>query len=100
VAIRGRVSERAGPLGGPGRGCRAVGVGQRQQLGVGRGGFGRFGGVVDLQGGVRDGVVGGEQSFEVAAQAVAVGTGLDEHVRGQCGLAGGDLPDVQVGAPR
>jgi len=43
-----------------------------------------------------DGVVAAEELFEGAAQRVAVAARAGQDVRGQGGLAGGDLPDVQV----
>ncbi|GAA3899764.1 hypothetical protein GCM10023084_60290 [Streptomyces lacrimifluminis] len=53
-----------------------------------------FLGVVDLERGVGDAVVVLEEFLRVAADGVAVAARLDQDVRGEGGLAGGDLPDM------
>ena len=52
--------------------------------------------VVDLQGGVGDAVLAGEEVFEVAAPGVAVLVLADEDVGGEGREAGCDLPYVEV----
>src|SRR3954462_3244181 len=52
--------------------------------------------VVDLQGGVLNPESPGQAGLEPAADAVAVLAPADEHVGGESGKAGADLPDVQV----
>src|SRR5918998_554237 len=52
--------------------------------------------VVDLEGGVGDTVLAGEEVFEVAAASVAVFALADEDVGGEGREAGGDGPDVEV----
>ena len=54
------------------------------------------GGVIGLHGGVGDGVVAAEERLKGTAHLVAVAAGADQDMGGQGGLAGGDLPDVQV----
>jgi hypothetical protein len=48
------------------------------------------------RGDVFDVVIGSQQCRQVGAHGVAVLAGVDENVRGQRGLGGGDLPDMQV----
>jgi hypothetical protein len=52
--------------------------------------------VVDLEGGVLDTVLAGENLFEVAPPSVAVFVAADEHVGRERRKAGSNGPDVQV----
>src|SRR5215211_1305180 len=52
--------------------------------------------VVDLEGGMGDAVLAGEEFFEFAPAGVAVFVATDEDVGGEGGEAGGDSPDVEV----
>ena len=52
--------------------------------------------VIDLERRVGDRESLAEHRLELAAAGVAVVAGRDLDVRGECGEAGGDLPDVQV----
>ena len=74
----------------------AVRLGQREHGGVGGVGCRGRAGVVDLQGGVGDRVVLGQDLFEVRRRRHGSRRRVDQHVRGERDIAGGDLPDVQV----
>src|SRR6185369_17324723 len=52
--------------------------------------------VVDLERDVLDAPALADQPAGGVLDAVAVAGRVDQQVRGQCGQAGGDLPDVQV----
>lgn len=52
--------------------------------------------MVDLKRGVGDVILLTQQLFQLHARGMAVGRGLDQHMRRQGGLVGGDHPNVQV----